>query len=442
MSQRPYSFQGHRDEALDVLGRMARTHLTGQVSPQEESEARRRLRAHLAREPLAENTRRKVKLTLGAAAVVAVVAAIFVGRPLLRRPALTFDVDIPVVSDRDYLLVPSTGPSGHVAFSDGSRLTLSPGGRGRIVALHADGAEIGLEDGRASLEVEHRAGARWLVAAGPFAISVTGTAFDVRWSGADEIFEVDLRSGSVTIRGPLAAAGIELAAGQKLVADLRASQLRIERLAAEPGDEATSMATEPKPSEPPIASAMPHGLVGAAGSPRDLDGTARARTPRREAADLAKTSWTQRIRAGDFRSVLAEAEQRGLESTLAHSALADLVALADAARYAGRVDVAHRALMAQRERFGGSNAARTAAFLLGRLADTSEAQPATAVAWYDRYLAEAPGGEFASEALGRKVVAVQRLSGTAAARPIAQEYLRRFPQGPYATKARELTLAP
>jgi hypothetical protein len=199
---------------------------------------------------------------------------------------------------------------------------------------------------------------------------------------------------------------------------------------------------EAKPSESPVVSALPRGAVGAAAPSRDLEGAQRARAPRREVADDPKPSWTQRVAAGDFRGVLAEADQRGLESTLGQSALADLVALADAARYAGRSDVAHRALTAQRERFAGSNAARTAAFLLGRLADTREGQPAAAIGWYDRYLAETPGGEFASEALGRKLVVVQRVSGAASARPIAQEYLRRFPQGPYAAKARELTLAP
>ncbi len=56
----------------------------------------------------------------------------------------------------------------------------------------------------------------------------------------------------------------------------------------------------------------------------------------------------------------------------------------------------------------------------------------------NRYLGEAPNGEFASEALGRKLVAVQSVSGPQAARPIAKEYLRRFPRGGYATKAREL----
>src|SRR5687767_1645860 len=248
MSHWPVSSAHDRDEALDALGRIARTHLTGTVSPQEEAEARRRLRSHLTREPWRENARRRAMLWVGAGAVAAVVAVIFVGNPWLRRPVLTFDVDMPVVSERDYILVPSTAPSGHVAFSDGSKLTLLPGGRGRIVKLHADGAEIGLEEGRASLEVVHRAGTRWSVAAGPFAIQVTGTAFDVRWSGAEETFEVDMRSGSVTIRGPLATSGIELGAGQRLIADLRANQLRIERVAPN-GRSEPSSAAEAKPSE-------------------------------------------------------------------------------------------------------------------------------------------------------------------------------------------------
>jgi ferric-dicitrate binding protein FerR (iron transport regulator) len=220
-------------QALGTLGRMARTQLTGHVSPQEETEARRRLHARLLREPLREAVRRKAKMWASAAAVAASLTDVFIAGPWLRRPALTFDVDLPIVSERDDILVPSTAPSGHVVFSDGSKLTLLPGGRGRMLALHAEGADIGLEDGRASLEVVHRRGTRWSVAAGPFVIQVTGAAFDVRWSGAEATFEVDLRAGSVMVRGPLASSGIELGAGQRLIADLRASQLRIERLLPE-----------------------------------------------------------------------------------------------------------------------------------------------------------------------------------------------------------------
>jgi ferric-dicitrate binding protein FerR (iron transport regulator) len=101
--------------------------------------------------------------------------------------------------------------------------------RGRVAALRADGAAIGLESGKASLHVVHRPGTHWSVDAGPFAIAVTGTAFDVGWSGADQAFEVTLRSGSITVKGPMAASGIQLAAGERLVANLKAGQLRVDR---------------------------------------------------------------------------------------------------------------------------------------------------------------------------------------------------------------------
>jgi hypothetical protein len=64
--------------------------------------------------------------------------------------------------------------------------------------------------------------------------------------------------------------------------------------------------------------------------------------------------------------------------------------------------------------------------------------PSAALRWYDTYLAEAPGGPFAGDALGRKMVISSRGSPTAA-RALAQEYLRRFPSGTYASAARDLT---
>jgi hypothetical protein len=292
-----------------------------------------------------------------------------------------------------------------------------------VAELRADGAAIGLESGKASLHVVHKPGTKWAVNAGPFAIAVTGTAFDVGWSGTDEVFEVNLRSGSVTVKGPMATSGIQLNAGERLVASLKEGQLRVEHTVAAAGS-ATGGPLAAQGGNAPGAS------VDEA-TPRKADGLPQPRA----SATEPKLNWTKRVAAGDFDAVLAEAQESGLETVLAKSSLGDLVALADAARYRGRTDVARRALLAQRERFSSSTAARTAAFLLGRL---SESEPEAAIAWYDRYLGEAPNGEFASEALGRKLMAVQTVSGPQVAKPIAKEYLRRFPRGAYASKAREL----
>jgi ferric-dicitrate binding protein FerR (iron transport regulator) len=411
-----------REAALERLGRLARAELVGSVSPEEVTKSRFRYRESLARETARPHV---VRWIGGSSAAVAVLAgAAFFGLRTWARPPLTFKVDSAEVGDQDYFLVPASSPSAHVRFSDGSDMMLEPGARGRVAALHADGATIGLESGKASLEVVHRPGTRWSVDAGPFAIAVTGTSFDVAWSGTDQVFEVTLRSGSVNVRGPMATAGIQLAAGERLVANLKEGQLRVEH----PAPSASAFARD---AFPPSGETEPGAPVDD-GSPRRADAPqGRASTGSTD----ARREWSKRVAAGDFDAVLAEAQEGGLDSALARSSLSDLVALADAARYRGRTEVARRALLAQRERFSSSTTARTAAFLLGRLA---EAEPQAAIGWYDRYLGEAPNGEFASEALGRKLVAVQSLSGPQAARPIANEYLRRFPRGAYAQKAREL----
>jgi len=82
--------------------------------------------------------------------------------------------------------------------------------------------------------------------------------------------------------------------------------------------------------------------------------------------------------------------------------------------------------------------ARTAAFLLGRVAEEQDHSLADALRWYDRYLAEAPGGAYAGDALGRKMVLVSTAQGRDSARPLAERYLARFPGGPYAAAARDL----
>jgi TolA-binding protein len=112
----------------------------------------------------------------------------------------------------------------------------------------------------------------------------------------------------------------------------------------------------------------------------------------------------------------------------------DLAALADAARYARRPDLARRALIAQRERYPGSMQARDASFFLGGLAE-GQKNDAASLEWYDVYLGENTNGAYASQALGRKMMLVQRLTGPESARPIATEYLARFPDGPYAGSA-------
>jgi hypothetical protein len=139
---------------------------------------------------------------------------------------------------------------------------------------------------------------------------------------------------------------------------------------------------------------------------------------------------------GNFRGVVEAADARGTDVALSRGPLADVVALADAARYLHDRVLAKRGLLAERSRFAGSAEARGAAFVLGRMADDGGSRD-EAIRWYDTYLAESPGGSFAAEALGRKLVALVESGDTAGARSVAKEYLRRFPHGAHAGYAHD-----
>ena len=212
--------------------------------------------------------------------------------------------------------------------------------------------------------------ARWQIDAGPFVISVHGTVFSAEWDASSERLEVNLERGSVSVTGPVTNGPIAMRAGQSLIVKLRRSEVVLrdtdDQAAA---DEAEAPALAPPPVRTrPVASARP----------------SRPARPAR--------SWAAALSAGDFDSILEEAE-RDIGRTLASRSTEDLAALSDAARYRRHDDVARRALLAQRRRFPASPRAADAAFQLGRLDEKNGRGPAPALAWYERYLDEAPRGD-------------------------------------------------
>jgi hypothetical protein len=71
--------------------------------------------------------------------------------------------------------------------------------------------------------------------------------------------------------------------------------------------------------------------------------------------------------------------------TLQTASSDDLFALADAARYRRRADLARSALLAQRRRFPSSPRSLDAIFLLGRVEELRAGGRAPAIEWYDEY---------------------------------------------------------
>jgi TolA-binding protein len=355
--------------------------------------------------------------------------------------ALAYRIEGGVIGDGGY--VRSFGADGPVLrFSEGTSMRLMPGGRGRLGRVDGHGARFAIEQGEAEVKVTPRPGARWLVDAGPFLITVRGTVFHASWDGASEKLDVAMTKGLVTVTGPVAEGAVAVRGGQRLTVNVRTKEVLLREL----GDSGVTAT----PSEgPPPATAVAASSPAVAGPAAQAAGASGARARARTSgasSGASSESWASALNAGDFDGILQDAERRGLGASLARTPATELAALADAARYRRRDDVARRALLAERARFPRSARARDAAFLLGRLEETSESASRSggvrALEWYDRYLQEAPLGAYASEALGRKMTAMARLQGRRAAHEVAATYLRRFPNGSYAATARGLLDAP
>jgi hypothetical protein len=411
------------------LVEVARETLHGQVDAATHQRGRERLQASLLGKSRGRSWSRGLML-LSAAALIVVAAIV-----LWPRAPMAFVVEGGVATstaDGGMWLVTDDAPS-TARFSDGSSVRFAPESSGRFESVRANGARVVLSSGELHLDITHREGSAWLIEAGPYVVRVTGTEFDVMWRPSDGAFLVSMQQGSVVIEGPLTPKGLMLSAGQHVqVADgvlrlgegpapLLARQTKLDTAiaaAAEPAQLAPAPAT---PSADEVVSAKPSASAG------------------RSASEKAE-SLSALVAAGKYAEVVKIANGRGLPWVQASASLEDLSALADAARYAKDGTLARAALEAQRKRFGETQAGRTATFLLGRLAEDADGNTSRAIALYDEYLAS--GGSFAAEALGRKMLAVQRTKGDAGARAIAEGYLEKYPKGAFANAARSIVGAP
>jgi hypothetical protein len=409
-------------DALAALGRLARDGTEETATPEHDATERARFVETIARPPI----RRKARWAVAFAVAASLLLAALVLWP---KRTLHYAVEGAALGQGGYVAA-SAESAARIRFADGSMAEVQPGSSMRVMETHAAGARLVLEEGRAELSVAKRAGASWSVEAGPFSILVTGTRFGASWLRVDETLRVELHEGSVVVRGPLLQDGLALRAGQMVVASLREG--RVQLADETPRKDGTAITAAPPgssfPSTDPNAATWVDPPAAGLAAPAASSSAS---------AEMPPPSWSKRVAAGDFAGVLAEADELGVEAVLENRSLDDLLALADAARYGRRGDLARRALMALRRRAPASASARSAAFLLGRHADDG-GSPAAAIPWYEAYLSESPNGTFAAEAAGRRMRAVFRAQGAAAARPLAEGYLRKYPTGPYATTAREI----
>jgi hypothetical protein len=350
--------------------------------------------------------------------------------------ALAYQVEGGSVADGGYLR--ESGAAGMtLVFTEGTKLSLMPGARGRLRTVDSQGAHLAIEQGSASFEVTPRPGARWLVDVGPFVVTVKGTVFSISWDAVAERFELVLRHGQVSVAGPVTGGEIILRTGQRLVVNLPKAETIISE---QRGDDAWPSPGAPtpagaehapleRPASPRAASPAPSGRAAVASvssrssQPSQVDGQSR---------------WAAAMAAGRWDEILGEAERLGVSRALEGASSDDLFALADAARYRRRSGLAREALQAERRRFPGSARALDDTFLLGRMEENTDRSTGKALQLYEEYLSLAPAGTYASEALGRKMMVTRDREGIARVQPIAEEYLRRFPRGTYAGAAKAL----
>lgn len=303
----------------------------------------------------------------------------------------------------------------HVAFTDESSVQVAERTRLSVDVVGQHAALTRLVNGKLHVNVRHHDDTSYRFLAGPYEVRVVGTEFDLAWDPNASGFALSMQHGEVRVVSPDGAVR-SVIGGESL--RLPVQQSVVASAAASPAANTAS---------PPVAVAEAAAPTPVA--PLRADASARAAAPTR--------SWDSLVAKGRFAEVVRDAEGLGLGAVLSGRSGADLKALGQAARYTGDRGLALRAFSALRDRFPNSEAGRPASFFIARIQE-EQGNAREALRWLSIYLGESPRGVYAAEALGRRLVLTERVSGRNTALPLAKEYLERFPQGAYAASARAI----
>jgi transmembrane sensor len=331
-------------------------------------------------------------------------------------------------------IMTKSGETFPLEFSEGSRILLEPESRAQVISVDPRGAKLVLLRGGIKANIVHRPDTAWAFAAGPFAVTVTGTELRVSWEPTGERFEVSVDRGSVAVTGPLLEQGRSIHAGQRCRVNVRESKLELTPAVAKAAPEPV---TAPSAWDISALPSLPSGIASPKRQPRRHPSAQAVTADRGPSSSPHEPSWRELERQGRFREAVEAAERTGLDKIYGLGSSEDLMTLARAARLAEHGDIAHRALLKFRERFAEDPQAAKAAFLLGR-----SAPPAEAAEWFATYLREQPGGPLAREAAGRLIEAYHEARDPAAAKDAARKYLASYPAGPHAAFARQVLREP
>jgi hypothetical protein len=412
-------------DPIATLASLAREAASAPISREVHQQGRERILAAAAVPAARSKLRRGPVVAITFAAALAAAAAL----AWMVRPSLRYEVSGAVL-EGPYVGAPSAS-SAEVRFSDGSKIEAEPQARLRVAETSSNGARVFVEKGATHASVVHDKASKWTFVAGPFEVRVTGTRFDLAWDPQKEEIDLTLLEGSVEVNSPLGQGPIAVRKGQRFRATVPDRSMTLL--------DATSLASSSLPAAaPPAAGAEANGAEANDTESMGQAPAAAATPPPLSAKPfLRRETWQELVGRGEFDAVVAAANARGVDTCISGCSLADLRSLAEAARYTSRSDLAERSLLSLRQRFPGTGSSVAAAFLLGRTFEAS-GQWASAERWYSTYGSEAADGEFAAEALAGKMRAIASSRGASAAKPIALEYLARYPKGVHVKTARKM----
>ena len=301
-----------------------------------------------------------------------------------------------------------------IAFSEGSTLVVHHGGRIRVLTLEPRAARVLVEDGVVDAAIAHPKGGktRWEFEVGPYRVTVNGTKFEMAFHAGTQALRVSTEEGRVTVAGGCLQAARTVSAGETFESSCPREA---------PGADGTSGQQAQAADEAQVAEEAP---------------LAPALDPRGPGKVTRVDHWRELLAAGRLQDGLRAAERANFERVCRIATTKELLALADAGRFFGPSRHAVTALSTLRQRFPGSADAGTAAFTLGRIVFENEHAYARAADWFETYLREQPRGPLMGDAFGRLMEARLRSGDGGGARASAEQYLRRFPEGPYASEAR------
>lgn len=335
-------------------------------------------------------------------------------------------------SDRDEAPLATPEAPGRLTLTDGSEVWFGPAARVDILAETASEVRIEQRAGEARYAVTHRPGREFVVRAADVEVRVRGTRFTVRRH--EDAVEVDVEHGRVEVSR--AGTSSLLGAGEALRVRLA------RRAAAEPAPSAMSDARGASPAAAPAQSAAREPAAGAeapAGVQSEIEAgepSGSAYEPPAEPVEIEARGGTGAPAATEGRAV-AETEARTARPAHRAASFGQMLAEADVARRAGRLDEAARVLRAAASAYPQDPRVATALFSLGRV-ERRRGRDAAAAAAFERAYAHDPHAVLAEDALAEAAVSWMAAGRSDRARAAASRYLARYPRGEYVERVREL----